>query len=67
MKTCCGGIIGMGESKEDRIGLLTELATLPVHPESVPVNHLVDVAARRCQGRRAWTGSTSCARSPPRA
>ena len=43
MKTCCGGIIGMGESKEDRIGLLTELATLPVHPESVPINNLVKI------------------------
>src|SRR5215471_7833135 len=41
---CCGGIIGMGESDEDRIGLLHQLATLKPHPESVPVNMLVRVA-----------------------
>jgi biotin synthase len=41
---CCGGIIGMGESDEDRIGLLHQLATLDPHPESVPVNMLVRVA-----------------------
>lgn len=38
---CCGGILGMGESKEDRIGLLHQLATLNPHPESVPINMLV--------------------------
>ena len=38
---CCGGIIGMGESQEDRVGLIHALATLPVHPESVPINALV--------------------------
>src|SRR5262245_5510057 len=40
---CCGGIIGMGESDEDRIGLLHQLATLAPHPESVPINMLVRV------------------------
>lgn len=40
---CCGGIIGMGESDEDRIGLLHQLATLRPHPESVPINVLVRV------------------------
>jgi biotin synthase len=40
---CCGGIIGMGESDEDRIGLLHQLATLRPHPESVPINMLVRV------------------------
>jgi biotin synthase len=40
---CCGGIVGMGESREDRIGFLHALATLPRHPESVPVNALVPV------------------------
>jgi len=40
---CCGGIIGMGESQNDRIGLLVELANLSPHPESVPVNQLVAV------------------------
>ena len=40
---CCGGIIGMGESDDDRIGLLYQLATLNPHPESVPINMLVRV------------------------
>jgi biotin synthase len=41
---CCGGIVGMGESDEDRVGLLHQLATLRPHPESVPINMLVRVA-----------------------
>ena len=40
---CCGGIIGMGESDEDRVGLLHQLANLEPHPESVPINMLVKV------------------------
>lgn len=40
---CCGGILGMGESQADRIGLLHQLATLKPHPESVPINMLVRV------------------------
>jgi biotin synthase len=40
---CCGGIVGMGESEEDRAGLLMALANLPKHPESVPINMLVRV------------------------
>lgn len=43
MKVCCGGIIGMGEEENDRIGLLMELANLPEHPESVPINMLVKI------------------------
>ena len=43
MKTCCGGIVGMGEGRKDRIGLLRELANQPQHPESVPINMLVKV------------------------
>jgi biotin synthase len=43
MKVCCGGIIGMGEARADRIGLLHSLATLPSHPESLPVNALVPI------------------------
>ncbi|GAA6134013.1 biotin synthase BioB [Oceaniserpentilla sp. 4NH20-0058] len=43
MKICSGGIIGMGENQNDRIGLLTQLANLPVQPESVPINMLVKV------------------------
>ena len=40
---CCGGIVGMGESEDDRAGLIATLAGLPVHPESVPINMLVQV------------------------
>jgi len=43
ISVCSGGIIGMGEREEDRIGMLHTLATLPEHPESVPVNALVPV------------------------
>jgi biotin synthase len=43
MAVCCGGIVGMGESREDRVGFLHALATLPTHPESVPINALVPV------------------------
>jgi len=40
---CCGGIVGMGESRDDRVGFIHALATLPRHPESVPINALVPV------------------------
>ncbi|MBO1324146.1 biotin synthase BioB [Acetobacter sp. TBRC 12305] len=43
ISVCCGGIVGMGESETDRAGLIAALATLPVHPESVPINLLVRV------------------------
>jgi biotin synthase len=43
MKVCCGGIVGMGESRADRIGMILILANLPEHPESVPINMLVQV------------------------
>ncbi len=43
MKTCCGGIVGMGEKRSQRAGLLETLAGLPEHPESVPINMLVQV------------------------
>lgn len=43
MKVCAGGIIGMGEKDNDRAGLLVQLANLPQHPESVPINMLVKV------------------------
>ena len=43
IKVCCGGILGMGESREDRIQLMHTLATLSEHPESVPINHLVKI------------------------
>lgn len=44
LKTCCGGIVGLGESRNDRAGLLQSLANLPAHPDSVPINRLVRVA-----------------------
>jgi biotin synthase len=50
MKTCCGGIVGMGESREQRAGLLQALATLPAHPDSVPINRLVQVAGTPLAG-----------------
>lgn len=40
---CCGGIVGMGESVDDRVGMIVTLANLPEHPESVPINMLVRV------------------------
>jgi biotin synthase len=43
LNVCCGGIVGMGEGPEDRAGLLLQLANLPAHPESVPINLLVQV------------------------
>ena len=44
LNVCCGGIVGMGESRTDRAGLLVELANLPCHPQSVPINQLIRVA-----------------------
>lgn len=43
LKVCSGGIVGLGESRNDRIGLLFELSTFPIHPESVPINMLVPI------------------------
>ena len=43
LKTCCGGIVGMGETRLQRAGLLQALANLPEHPQSVPINQLVPV------------------------
>lgn len=50
MKTCCGGIVGMGESREQRAGLLEALANLPAHPDSVPINQLVQMAGTPLHG-----------------
>ncbi|MCY4177944.1 MAG: biotin synthase BioB [Endozoicomonadaceae bacterium] len=44
INVCAGGILGLGESRRDRVGLLTQLANLPEHPESVPINMLVRIA-----------------------
>ena len=43
MAVCCGGILGIGETERDRASMLRELANLPVHPESVPINMLMQV------------------------
>jgi biotin synthase len=43
LNVCCGGIVGMGEGRDDRVGLIHALATLEPHPESVPINALVQV------------------------
>jgi len=53
LKTCCGGIVGMGETRADRVGLLHALVSLPQHPESIPINALSPI-----------TG-TPLAQSPP--
>ena len=50
LKVCCGGIVGMGESVRDRAKLLLVLANLPEHPESVPINQLVQVPGTPLQG-----------------
>jgi biotin synthase len=50
IKTCCGGIVGMGETVEDRVNFLHQLATLPTHPESVPINMLVQVEGTPLNG-----------------
>src|SRR5262249_6931407 len=43
MSVCCGGIVGMGETRRDRAGLLHQLATLPAHPDSLPINDLMPI------------------------
>jgi biotin synthase len=53
IRVCCGGIVGMGESEEDRAGLIAALASLPAHPESVPINALVRVHGTPLDGAPA--------------
>jgi len=57
MRVCCGGIVGMGESREGRAGLLAQLASLDPQPESVPINDLVQVEGTPLAGtpKLAWT------------
>ena len=50
LSVCCGGIVGMGESLDDRVGLIATLASLAVHPESVPINMLVQVEGTPLNG-----------------
>ncbi len=51
LKVCCGGIVGMGESRLQRAGLIAQLANLNPYPESVPVNHLVQVEGTPLHGQ----------------
>jgi biotin synthase len=53
---CCGGIVGMGETREDRVGMIATLASLPMHPESVPINMLVRVAGTPLAPQNALDG-----------
>ena len=57
IKVCCGGIVGLGETREGRAGLLAQLASLEPHPESVPVNELVAVEGTPLAGteKLPWT------------
>ena len=65
INVCCGGILGMGETEADRVSLLHTLATLPQHPESVPINQLVQVPGTPLHGLPPnSTRSTWCAPSP---
>lgn len=50
MAVCCGGIVGMGETRTDRAAMLTTLATLPRHPESVPINQLIRIPGTPLEG-----------------
>ena len=56
MNVCCGGIIGMGEDRTTRAGLLVALATLPAHPESVPINMLMQVEGTPLSGTAPLDG-----------
>ncbi|RJF94540.1 biotin synthase BioB [Oleomonas cavernae] len=56
INVCCGGIVGMGEDLTDRAGLLVTLANLPVHPESVPINLLVQVEGTPLSGHAPLDG-----------
>ncbi|MDX1975539.1 MAG: biotin synthase BioB [Rickettsiales bacterium] len=53
MNVCCGGIVGMGESRTDRAEMLRTLSNMPKHPESVPINLLVQVEGTKLAGREA--------------
>ena len=68
IKVCCGGIVGMGESRAQRAGLIAQLANLDPYPESVPINNLVQVRRHAAvRHRRRSIRSSSCAPSRWRA
>lgn len=73
IKVCCGGIVGMGESRRQRAGLIAQLASLEPYPESVPINHLVQVPGTPLYGKEKldpleFVRTIACARiTMPRA
>mmetsp|Transcript_34794 Transcript_34794/g.88137 ORF Transcript_34794/g.88137 Transcript_34794/m.88137 type:complete len:442 (-) Transcript_34794:417-1742(-) len=56
ISVCAGGIIGLGEGPQDRVGLIHQLATLPAHPESVPINRLVAIKGTPLEGQEPPSG-----------
>jgi biotin synthase len=56
ISTCCGGIVGMGETRRDRAGLLHALATLPAHPDSLPINDLMPIKGTPLGGSEPLDG-----------
>ena len=52
MQVCCGGIVGMGESRNERAGLISQLANLNPYPESVPINNLVQIEGTHYMARK---------------
>jgi biotin synthase len=65
IKVCCGGIVGLGESRRDRAGMLQTLAAMPEPPESVPINMLVQVEGTPLHGSGALDPSTRWNSSAP--
>jgi biotin synthase len=59
MKTCCGGIMGMGEARADRVSFLHQLATLPHHPDSIPINNLVAISGTPLGDKAGTDGGIS--------
>jgi biotin synthase len=62
IRICCGGIVGMGESEDDRIAMLVTLATLPQHPESVPINLWNEIPGTPVQARATEVDPLALAR-----
>jgi hypothetical protein len=67
VSVCCGGIVGMGESRTERAGLVAQLANMDPYPDSVPINELVQVEGTPLHGTEKLDPSSSCAPSPWRA
>jgi biotin synthase-like enzyme len=60
---CCGGIVGMGETLDDRAGMIATLASLPAHPDRVPINMLVQIEGTPLAGATNSIRSILCAPS----